>query len=79
MPGVQPTGSRVSSNSLSALGLDGTNLEVSVHELLGAPDRTEAALALTGDIARDFLDILQKVCFQKRVLEPYAITDLTMC
>jgi hypothetical protein len=46
---------------ISILGLDTSNLAVSVHGLLNAPDRRESALALKGDAAQAFLTILQKV------------------
>jgi hypothetical protein len=48
---------------LSPLGLDGTDLESSVNNLLRDPDRTEAVLSLTGDAARQFMDVLLKVSF----------------
>jgi hypothetical protein len=46
---------------ISTLGLDGSNLEASVHRLLNTPGGRTVALALKGDAALAFLDILQKV------------------
>jgi hypothetical protein len=52
---------QATSSCVSDLGLDEKNLEASVSELLDSPHRTKAALALTGERAREFLDILQTV------------------
>jgi hypothetical protein len=49
---------------ISLLGLDTADLNNSVKNLLGDLVRTEAALSLTGDAARDFMDVLLKVGFR---------------
>ena len=46
---------------IAILGLDESNLESSINDLLNTSHGRDAATALSGDAARTFLDVLQKV------------------
>ena len=57
----QTTAIYPASHPISVLGLDETNLEASVYNVLSDGPGENMALSLTEDSARSFLDILQKV------------------
>lgn len=49
------------SDVIVALGLNASDLEASVYDMLSTSKRRKAAVSLKGEAARHFLDILQNV------------------
>lgn len=48
-------------DAVATLGLDASDMEASVYDMLNTSKRRKAAVLLKGEAARHFLDILQTV------------------